>query len=153
MSAFSFRRDFRSILWGPTLRLNLMRAVAAGVVVAVIVCITGGPNKADVSSRLVMAMVMPLAYPIVYLVFMLPFGLLSLLLASLGVPFVGLISLVMSLYAAIGDPLMFVLSKLKPEWIPVDNFKFLNFVMIMFVLKSCEADVPVITPSANPLHR
>jgi len=48
--------------------------------------------------------------------------------------FFGIFYITFTCAGLIGDPFAFFLHKLKPRWVPVDNYNFLNFVPIMFVV-------------------
>ncbi|MBT6225299.1 MAG: tetratricopeptide repeat protein [Candidatus Scalindua sp.] len=132
MTDFSFRRDFKSIQWKETLQLNLIRSAFAGPVWIIIGIALGAP----ISDVMVM-----LLFPIVYFTFMMPLGLLGSFLSNIGIPFAGLATAFAAIFVAVGDPLVFFLKQYKPEFIPVEEYQFFNFRMIMFVLEPFDKDI------------
>jgi hypothetical protein len=122
---FLWRRDFTHIRWKDTLWLNFLRALFAGPVWTAVMVLTGEP--------LAVAVVY-LLFPLLYFGGGLPLGLTTALLSSLGVPYVGLFTILCSLLVVVGDPFVFILYKVKPNIIPVQKFSVLNFVLIIFVL-------------------
>lgn len=103
---FQFTRDFRSIEWRATLWYNLLRATAAGLVIATAQMLL--PSSKEVSALSALA-VIPMM-PVAYLAFIVPLSLLVSLLRS--VPFVGLIGLLLAVMVAIGDPLVALLKRI-----------------------------------------
>lgn len=126
MADFSFKRDFKNIDWGSTLQVNLIRAAFAGLIWFIIRLFTGD----SFSSSLIM-----LLFPVAYLIFLLPIGLVAGWLSSIGIPFIGLITVIISIFIVVGDPPTFILHKVNPRLVPVEQYGFLNFRIIIFVLK------------------
>jgi hypothetical protein len=129
MEDFSFRRDFRRIDWPATLRLNLLRAVFAGLFWALLQLIAGQASA-------LVALVMVAAFPIGYAGFMLPFGLVAAWLASVGVPFAAWITGVFAVIVAVGDPLVWVLHRSRPSWVPADRPAFMSLRLVIFVMRA-----------------
>lgn len=73
------------------------------------------------------------AWPVGYFVFFLPVGLATAWPSKL-VPFVGLFAGVIALFVAVGDPLVFALSRFKPTPVPVERPRFFQFQIIAFVV-------------------
>ena len=140
---FKLTRDFRRVQWGPTLQVNLLRSMAAGVIFGVIGLIAFFASMSDHRigtqwPRLLSPLIWPLMMPLVYLVFFLPLGIVGGVLASMD-DIVGLIGawfvLVAALVVTIGDPLVFFLHRAKPKWVPIDRYPFFGFCMILYVLR------------------
>jgi len=121
---FSWSRDFRNVNWAGTLKYNLIRAAGAGIVWFLLVLITGGKWGAFTM----------LLFPIIYFVSLLPLGLFTGWLSSKGVPWVGIFALFAAFLVAVGDPLVFILKKFKPEVVPVEKTPFFSLKTIIFVL-------------------
>lgn len=113
-----------NVQWGATLLLNLLRSVAAGIVWFVIRLIMQD-SFGEAASMLLL--------PVVYFVILLPLGLLAIFLANAGVPYIGLVSLVAAVAIVVGDPILFLISLIKPNLLPVRNYSPINFKLIMLV--------------------
>lgn len=151
---FKFRRDFRRVQWLPTLQVNLLRSVAAGVVVGMVVFV--GSFFSAHGKVQWQGLTFPFLWPLMYLVFLLPIGILCAFLAGVLDNIVGtiaaFIALVMALYQTVGDPLVFILHRKKPAWVPLDRYPFFAFTLILWVLKP-EADAaPVRAPRARAVE-
>lgn len=120
---FSFSEHISEVFWKETLWHNALRAVGAGIVWGLLLLSTG-----TVGESLRMMVMLPL----IYFVVLLPVGLLASLLSS--IPFVGLFAAFIALLVAVGDPLVWVLSKARPEWVPVDRPGFFSLRIVIFVL-------------------
>ena len=132
--AFSIKDDWRSILWGPTLQVLLLRSIAAGIVWGTVIIFTGHRDPPGVA--------MPLLFPLLFMPFcliMVGFGkFVSVLLGAFGLALIGqLIYGVYTLFAMacimVGDPLVWLLHRQVPQAVPVEKFGFLNFCAILFV--------------------
>lgn len=129
MAKWSFKEDFKKTDWTSTLIYNMQRAVGMGIVALIIAIFSGEPFKLSY-------IFMPVVAPIIYLVILVPIGLAAAWLADLDVPFVGLITIVCSFYVLVGDPLVWLADLVIPKKIvPVENPKFINFALIVFVMK------------------
>jgi len=124
MEEFSFRRDLKSVVWGPTLLLNFFRSLAAGIAWFIFSILINSTSPSL------------LLFPIVYFIILLPTGLIAGKLSEAGVPFAGLFSMFISLLVIVGDPLVYILHKIKPELVPIEKFGFFNLRLIIFVLKN-----------------
>ena len=125
MEEFSFKRDFKRINWKDTLQINLIRSIFAGIVWFVIRLFAEQPS----GETFVM-----LLFPLAYLIILLPVGLLAGALSSIGIPFIGIITFIISIFIVVGDPFTYILHKTKPELIPIEDYGFFNFRIIIFVL-------------------
>lgn len=111
-------------MWKETLWLNGLRALGAGLVLAVLGVWAGQPAEK--------APMIVLSYPVAYYIFFLPAGLVLSWLAS--IPLVGLFAFFVSLMVAIGDPVVYLLHKINPAWVPVERPSFFSLQIIHFVL-------------------
>ena len=132
MNAFS-KINFKAVQWGPTLLLHLLRSFAAGVVWAFILLVANSGSSSG-PSWWAMPFVLPFAYFVA-----LPFYFLVAKIATavagdaiaLGV---AIVTLIFALGIVVGDPLVYILHKNKPEFVPIEKFNFVNFVIVLFVL-------------------
>src|SRR6202021_4299256 len=142
---FKLVRDFRSVDWGSTLRYNLMRACAAGVVLGLLIFWMSISSKEMTGGHPAWpALAAPLILPLMYLVIFLPFGLFFGALGSV-VPFAGLFTIFVALLIAIGDPIICILYAVAPKLIPVNRPAFFSLKLIYYVLKPDESDQVVIS--------
>jgi|CXWL01.1.fsa_nt_gi hypothetical protein len=143
MSEFVFRRDYKTVQWGQTLWLNLLRPLVAGLVLTPIMLISDSNNiRYDLS-----LLAMPFVFAFVISILLLAFS----IAAKIVTPFAradgdaGMISgiilfaikvasFVFTLLVIAGDPLVFGLYKLKPALVPVEKFSFMNFTPFIWVL-------------------
>ncbi len=123
--------NLRKVIWGDTLKLALLRSLSGGLSLGVLGLFIRPPNYGPYD----MLLAGPIGVPILYFVW-LPFGLVCGRLSEAGVPFAGLGSLPLIFFVLTGDPLLYVLGKSKPGLIPISDFKFLNFVGIIFILRN-----------------
>ena len=137
---FSFMRDFSQIQWKQTLWLNFLRAAFAGPVIMLFMTLSGDLRMSEAAVYLLS--------PVMYIVGALPCGLLFQALLDMSfikVLFpiwltVFLMRFVFGLFVTLGDPFVFLLQKIKTQWVTVPiGFKILNFALILFILKSPEA--------------
>lgn len=113
-----------SVQWGATLLLNFLRSVAAGIVWFVIRLFMHD-SFGEAASMLLL--------PALYFAILLPLGLLAIFLTNVGVPYIGLVSLVAAVAIVVGDPILFLISLIKPNFLPVRNYSPINFKLIMLV--------------------
>ena len=113
-----------NVQWRATLLLNFWRSVAAGIVWFIIRLIMQD-SMGEAASMLLL--------PVVYFVILLPLGLLAIFLSNAGVPYVGFVSLVAAVAIIVGDPIVCLISLIKPGLLPVRNYSPLNFKLIMLV--------------------
>jgi HEPN domain-containing protein len=130
MSKWSFKEDFKKTDWKATLIYNLERAAAAGIVAIIIGLFLGEKIK------IIYVLFGPIVWPLVYITILLPLGLVTIWLSNQGVPFIGLVTFVISFSVFVGDPLVwFANIVLPPRIIPVEKVKFINFALIVFLMK------------------
>ncbi len=134
MNGLTDFRDIKSIVWGATLQLNLMRSVAAGIVWTVLMLLFG-PGDMPFASRFI-----PLiGFPVWWMCFA-TFGLVAAKImttfaGALGELGVKMFFFIFGLALAVGDPLMHLLSQKKPELVPVENYPTFKPALWMFVRK------------------
>jgi len=129
MGNFSWKRDFKYVMWKETLLLLVMRAVSAGVVFAILALAGVGAKGANPFILLVGA-------PLIILIIILPLNIICLFLGSLGIPLMGLVGFASSLFVVFGDPLLWIVDKIsKKGIIPVKKFYPINFHLLIFALR------------------
>jgi hypothetical protein len=144
MSGFSIRRDIKYVQWNRTLQLTFIRAIGSSLVLlipAIWIIWIMDPEASGMSFGELLALTpvyffgatlgTALIYP--------GLGLVCWYLTSLYkyFPIFGLFGfgyIALTLPLMFGDPFTFVLHKVKPEWVPVEEYNFLNFVPIVFVV-------------------
>lgn len=125
---FKMVRDFRNIDWLSTLWYNLLRALGAALVWGLVLMVAGQHGIGGYFLMLVI-------WPIGWLIAGLPIGFITAKLSGV-IPFIGLISVMMSLFfVAVGDPLVALLNRFVPQAVPVDDAPFFQMNIITFVLK------------------
>lgn len=125
--------------WIETIHLNAVRVLSATVTLVVLYIfgrLTGflsGPGWANASILSVLIMPALLLMVGLAVIFVLR------LAGSMGVPFMdgvaGLMSLMMIVFIAVGDPLIWIARKYYPPIVPVDQFGFINPHAVMMVQK------------------
>ena len=125
--------------WASTLHLNGVR-IASATVTLVVLYLLGlliglvGHDSAQGMS-LLNVVLLPAALLIVGSAILLIFR----LAGGLGVPYMdgcaGLMALVMTVFIAVGDPLIWVLRKFYPAIVPVEKFSFINPHAVVMVQK------------------
>lgn len=123
--------DLKTVDWKATMQLHLLRSAGAGLVWSVVFLLAAG-NGPDAPPW----WAMPFALPVIYFIG-LPFYLLVARVASgfgdMGRAFAGFITLVLAIGIFVGDPLVYFLHKKRPDLVPVERFRPLNFVSVLFV--------------------
>jgi hypothetical protein len=134
MTEFSWKRDLNIVMWRATILHNLLRSLCAGIVwgTLMLVVLVGAADPAAPSPAV--ALLYPVVAPLGYFFFLLPVGLVSGFLSRLGVPFAGFISIVFSLFIVAGDPLVWMLKRIKPQLVAVEAPGFFEFTVIVFVV-------------------
>jgi hypothetical protein len=131
--------NFKAVQWGPTLALHLLRAFSAGIVWAIVVLLANGGSSGGPTWW-----TLPLLLPSAYL-FSLPIYLLAVKIFSafmgdgIGQLSVAVVTLLFALGIAVGDPLVYILHKTKPAFVPTEKFNFVNFALVLFVLDPAKA--------------
>lgn len=129
MAEFSFKNDFKRIQWGATAQVNLIRSVCAGIGLAIV-------SLVILQKPILEALAIIPGSPLAYFLIFLPFGLACSWLSSIGVPWVGLFSLVAALFIVLGDPLVYLIHKWQPSFVPVQEYGFFNFQLVIYVLET-----------------
>lgn len=128
---FSFSEDISSVLWTETLWLNGLRAAGAGIVWGLVSILTGSPGQ---------GLGMLIAMPVSYFIVLVPIGLLASFLTP--IPYIGfvagLISTLFALMVAVGDPIVYVLNKFKPTWVPAEEPDLFSLRIIIFLMSPFE---------------
>jgi len=135
---FLWKRDYKYINWEKTLIVNSLRAGATGCVYLVFflfALLTEGQHSNFETQFIFVLIFIPIIAPIAYLIIYLPIGLICTFLSNKGVPFVGWFSLLLSIVLMLGDPLIYIIKKVKPNLVPVEYYSLINFTMIIFVLE------------------
>jgi hypothetical protein len=135
MEEFSLRKDYKSIAWGPTFFLNSLRSFAAGIVWFIIGVLI------DPSHPYYFLIV---GIPIIYFINLLPFGLLAKKLSQKNVPFSGAFYLFISFIVSVGDPLVYLLWKIKPDLFLIDKMSFFSLEIVIFILEEKENEEEII---------
>ena len=132
--------DTKKVLWGKTLKLNLLRAFAGGVGLVLLIGTIAlfDPQTAQAlgpNGIWDMIFAFPIIAPLTYLVFV-PLVLIAAWLATIfpgGALVSGICNIFPLFIVVLGDPFLFILSKFKPALLPVEP-KFINFKVILFIL-------------------
>lgn len=125
--SFDYSRDASSVSWPQTIILNMIRMFFGGLVIALI---------ALIATREFGALVLILSAPLGWLVVSLPAWLICQKLPSKPEGIVALIFVLPFLIIGlVGDPFIFIISKVKPTLIPVDKPGLMSFSAVLFVLK------------------
>lgn len=123
--------DLRQVKWPPTLQLHLIRALAAGVVWALLTLLMVG-GQPDAPTWWAMPLIFPLVYFIGLPVY-LAIAKVSALFGDMGKAFGGFIVLALALGIVVGDPLVYLLHQQRPDLVPVERFRLVNFATVLFV--------------------
>lgn len=114
--------SFKNILWKPTFQVNLTRAVVAGIVWTIIAYFMGMETPPGMPGKWLYMFI----WPIGYLLFFLPLGIVAGWLNRIGIPFVGLLTFIPAMMVIPADPIMFILHKVNPNLVPVDEYRFIE---------------------------
>jgi hypothetical protein len=122
---------FKNARFKETLWLNLLRGAAAGVVWMIIFLVVNPPetNKA-------MLLTFPIGLPIGMVTIMPIISGIFRAMKSMGIPFMGLGNVVIALLVVPGDPIVYMLHKIKPEIVPVEEYKFITWNPFIVVTDS-----------------
>ena len=136
MEEFSFRRDYKRIIWPATIKLNFIRAAISGVVWAIFSVVMamseshGGGGGQIFGTMLLMIIVWPFSY----LIGGIPIGLICSWLSERGVPFIGWFAFILAIGVVVADPFMYFIHRKNRELVPVENYGIFNFRLVIFVL-------------------
>ena len=116
---------FQDVIWGKTVQINMIRAFVAGIVLAIY-----GATQSDSTIGILIGA--PFFFALVFF----PFILLLNFLSNIGIPFVGIISILFSWPMFFADPILFTLHKVAPRLIPTEKYNFINFTSLFLVTSS-----------------
>lgn len=134
-SDFSLKKHFKHVLWVKTYYLNLIRITACLLLPIIamgysLLFDSGTINKANIMT-IFLFFIHLLFAPISFILVALFLKFLS----DLKIPFIGLISLCMYIpFMIFGDPIVYLIHKVKPSLIPVKNYGLFNHAFTIFVL-------------------
>ena len=126
-------------MWGSTFKVNMLRAFSAGIVwgiVALAAQISGSikPGAGDIPWFLFPVMSV-FVYPVILLNFLILGKIVATLTQGIGELAFSIMAFFAGLAVTEGDPLVYILHKKKPEWVPVEKFHFLNLTLFLAVLR------------------
>jgi hypothetical protein len=131
VNAFS-KINFKAVQWGPTLLLHLLRSFSAGLIWAFVLLVANGGSSSG-PSWWTMPFVLPFAY-FVALPFYFLVAKVATAVAGDAIAFgVAMVALIFALGIVVGDPLVYILHKTKPAFVPTEKFNFVNFSIVLFV--------------------
>ena len=120
-------RDRSRVEWKATIIFNMIRALVGGIVVAVVAAIMSKDF-----GKLAIIIVAPLGWLLVCL----PAWLIAQKLPPTPKGIIAFIFVLpFFLIEMLGDPFIFIVSKVKPDWLPVESPAIINFIPIFFALK------------------
>lgn len=120
-----FSINWNRVMWKETLWLNFLRAICVTPVVLIFTALSNG--------EMITAILWPLNYflmvPILLFLFRpVAFWILGPLANLLWIP-------ICLIFICGGDPIVFLISKIKPQLVPIQGFKFINLELFIFVEK------------------
>lgn len=123
--------DLKTAAWIPTLKLTVYRWIASGIVWAVI----GEFGKPPADGFLTPIAIGLLAVPLLVGPITLALSLITAPLARAGIPFIGLLSLPAMAFSVPGDPILWIVERLRPGTLPISNLRIFNMVGFILVTK------------------
>ena len=117
--------------WKSTMSLNAERAVAAGIFWTIVMLIWSPPGQPATESLKWLYQ-----FPIMYLLGLVPLGLIAVKLHESGIEWAGIFTGFVSLLIVVGDPIIYLIKKVLPNFVPVDSMKIFNRVLVLLVKKS-----------------
>lgn len=123
---------FKNVRFKETVWLNLVRGAAAGVVWMIVFLIIRPPEMkktALLTFPIGLAIGMVTIMPIISWIFK--------VMGSMGIPFMGLGNVVIGLLAVPGDPILYVLHKIQPTLVPVQDYRFITWNPFIVVTDEC----------------
>ena len=139
MSKFSLYRDLNKVEWGKTIVLNMMRAFSAGIVSTIFILISGTKMGAGSLPPITIPFIAPIAYICILPFFTIVLTIIEKVPIIVGGGFIAkivniILPLSVSILMSLGDPLIYLLHQVKPEFVPIKKFNFINFEWCLFVL-------------------
>ncbi len=120
--SFSLKRDWRSVQWGATLWILILRSFVAGCVWSAIVLLNGGGGPKF--QPLAVPFVMVASYIITAPLFLMVCKIMSFIVGGIGDMVFGLFSLLGAIGLMAGDPFVWLLRKFAPKLVPVEHYGF-----------------------------
>ena len=131
---------FTEAHWTATLHLNAVRVVSSTVTLVVLYFFGRLSGVLSGQGWEKMSILNLIALPAGLLLVGLATIMVLRLAGSMGVPFTdaiaGLASVMMIVFIAIGDPLIWIVRKYYPEIVPVEQFNFVNLSAVLMVQRS-----------------
>lgn len=128
----SFTRNLKDFCWGETVRLNLLRALGAGIAWAIFTYGLG-------ASWTVVVAIAPL-FPIVHLFIGLPIGVAAHALTESGFPIGKRVGFLIAVLMLPGDPFVFFASRIFRRAIPTQGVSLFNLTPVLLVSRALSAD-------------
>lgn len=111
----------KDIVWGATLKINLVRVVVAGIVWTIIAYAMHMETPHGMPGLWFYMVIWPIGYFI-----LLPVAIIAGWLSNIGIPFTGLLTFIPAIMVMPADPIMFFIHKTNKNFIPVENYKFIE---------------------------
>jgi len=137
MNSFSLSRDFKNLLWGQTFWLNILRAFCAGIVWAIVafVMLLKDPDRFNGPNPLIFPLLAVVMYPFFLVIFLIFGKVVTLITGGAGELAAAIMMFMAGLAVAVGDPLVFMLHRIKPALVPLEKYPFLCPAFFIAVLK------------------
>jgi hypothetical protein len=113
-----------------TIWLNMLRGFAAGLVWMVVFLFQPSPETSRAT-----ALMFPIGLAVGMVTIMPIISGFFKMLGSMGIPFMGLGNVVIAILVVPGDPIIYILHKIKPEFVPVQDYSFLTWNPFIIVTK------------------
>ncbi len=125
----NFSINWNRVMWKETLWLNFMRAVCVSPIMTIFLASSNSGSNSD-------SWIFGLIWPIYYFIAVPILLLFRSLVYWTGGPLAPLVWIpVCLIMISGGDPIVFLISKIKPQLVPIQDFKFINFEIFIFVEK------------------
>jgi hypothetical protein len=133
--------DIKNVDWKSTLLVLVMRCISAGVVWAPIMLVLNLGSTMSTGEAFASAVIAPVAILFMF-IFFVPIWLvafwiigliMSIFLDDLGKLFFPFASACMAIFICVGDPILWLIKRSKPSFVPMEDFKFINFVSYIFI--------------------
>jgi len=139
----------KDILWGATLKVNLVRVIVAGIIWTIIAYAMGMETPSGMPGLWLYMFIWPIGYFI-----FLPIAMVAGWLSNAGVPFAGLITFIPAIMVIPADPIIFFIHKANKNFVPVENYKFIEPAFSIWVYENMisvsEANASDIKADKNP---
>ena len=126
--------DLKNVRWGPTVWLNCLRAFCAGFPLIFVGMFLswnqlGAPHPATF-------LIAPVFVALAYLMWVPFFTVVAVLLGAFFPPaamFAGVMLFAFACALILGDPLVYLIFRKRPHWVPVETFRPINFTAVLYV--------------------